>query len=164
MAQVDYFLDIDSVDGESKDDAFTDCIDVQSWSWGESNTGAFGSGTTGGTAGKVSPQDFHFVMPMNKATAKLLLACATGKHFTNATLTCRKAGESPQVYMKLVLTDVVVSSYQTGGSASGDVVPTDQVSLNFAKLEYAYGAQDGTGKVASLDQKAGYNFQTNKVV
>ena len=42
-------------------------------------------------------------------------------------------------------TDLLVSSFQTGGS-SGDVVPVDQISLNFAKIEYEYYPQkeDGT--------------------
>ena len=59
---------------------------------------------------------------------------------------------------------MLVSSYQTGGSASGDIRPTDQVSLNFAKINYEYGAQDDKGKVASLDQKAGYDFKANKKI
>ncbi len=32
---------------------------------------------------------------------------------------------------------VYVTSYQTGGSSS-DVVPVDQISLNFSKIEYEY--------------------------
>ena len=35
--------------------------------------------------------------------------------------------------MKVTMSDVLVSSFQTGGSAGGDVVPTDQISLNFAE-------------------------------
>src|SRR5262249_36296849 len=135
----------------------------ESWSWGESNSGSHHAGGGGG-AGKVSAQDFHFVMKLNKASPKLFLACATGKHVPKAVLTCRKAGESQQPYLKLTLTDILVSSYQTGGSAHGDPVPTDQVSLNFAKINVEYGVQDAKGKVNALDQKAGYDLKEQKPI
>jgi type VI secretion system secreted protein Hcp len=163
MAAVDYFLKLDGIDGESKDSTFTKNIELMSWSWGETNSANFEKGSGGG-AGKVAMQDFHFVMPMNNATPTIAQNCAGGTHIAFAELSCRKAGDTPQVFMKIKLTDVLVSSYQTGGSAYGDVVPTDQVSLNFSKIEYSYGKQDAKGKVASLDQKAGYDLKANKKV
>jgi type VI secretion system secreted protein Hcp len=163
MAQVDYFLKVAGIDGESNDDAFKQNIELESWSWGESNSGGFAHGSGGG-AGKVAMQDFHFVMKMNNASASLAQACANGTHIADATLNCRKAGDTPQVFLKIKMSDVLVSSYQTGGSAHGEIVPTDQISINFAKIEYAYGKQDAKGKVASLDQKMGYDLKANKKV
>lgn len=40
MAAVDYFLRIDGVPGESMDAKQRGEIDLESWSWGEANTGA----------------------------------------------------------------------------------------------------------------------------
>jgi len=77
MAAVDYFLKLDGIEGESHDSKHKNEIDVQSWSWGESQTGTHAGGGGGG-AGKVSMQDFHFVMQNNKASPKLMLACASG--------------------------------------------------------------------------------------
>ena len=37
---VDYFLKIDGIDGESNDSKHKGSIDVESWSWGETQTGA----------------------------------------------------------------------------------------------------------------------------
>ena len=163
MAQVDYFLKLDGIDGESNDAQFPKHIQLESWSWGETNSGQHATGSGGG-AGKVSMQDFHFVMLMNNASATLAQACANGRHIASGELNCRKAGDTPQVFLKIKLTDLLVSSYQTGGSSHGEIVPTDQISLNFAKIEYAYGKQDAKGKVASLDQKMGYDLKTNKAV
>lgn len=162
MAAVDFFLKIDGIEGESKDDAHAGEIDVQSWSWGEAQTGTMGGGGGGG-AGKASAQDFHFVMTINKASPKLMQACATGQHIDSAVLTCRKAGTEQQEYLKVTLSDFIVSSFQTGGSGAGNLLPTDQVSLNFAKIEYAYAPQNENGQ---LDEplNAGYNFKTNKKV
>lgn len=161
MAHVDYFLKLDSIDGESTDDKHKNEIDVMSWSWGETNSGTHASGGGGG-AGKVSMQDFHFTMAANKATPKLMLACATGQHIPKGTLTCRKAGTEQQEYLVVNLSDLLVSSYQTGGS-SGDVIPTDQISLNFSKIEFEYKPQDVKGAMGSA-VKAGWDVKANKKV
>jgi type VI secretion system secreted protein Hcp len=150
MAAVDYYLKIDGVEGESLAKGHEKEIILESWSWGEHQSGTHAAGGGGG-AGKVSMQDFHFVMKICKASPKLMQACATGEHIKKAVLTCRKAGKDQQEFFKLTLSDLLVSSYQTGGSGHSDVVPTDQVALNFAKIEFDYKEQkaDGTlgGKV-----------------
>jgi type VI secretion system secreted protein Hcp len=156
---VDYFLKIDGIQGESQDDKHKNEIDIMSWSWGESQTGTMGYGGGGG-AGKVDMQDFHFVMVVNKATPKLILACADGEHIKKAILTCRKAGKTQQEFLVYTFSDLIVSSYQTGGSR-GDVIPTEQVSLNYSKMEVEYKAQKLDG---SLDGgiKAGWDTKANK--
>jgi type VI secretion system secreted protein Hcp len=162
MAAVDFFLKIDGVPGESHDSKHKDEIDVQSWSWGESNAGSHAGGGGGG-AGKVAMQDFHFVMTMNKASPVLFLACATGKHIPKAVLVCRKAGEEQQEFLKITMSDLLVSSYQTGGSGHGDVLPHEQIALNYAKIEFEYKAQDKAGKLTA-PITAGYNLKENKKV
>ena len=159
MAAVDYFLKIDGVDGESTDKVNKGFIDVESWSWGESNGSSHAVGAGSG-AGKVSMQDFHFTMKMNKATPKLMLACATGQHIKSATLTCRRAGGKQEDFLKIKFENVLVSSYQTGGSAGASILPMDQISLSFSKIEFEYKAQKPDG---SLDSpvKAGYNVKEN---
>ena len=162
MAAVDYFLKIDGIDGESTDSKHKGEIDVESFSWGETNSGTHAGGGGGG-AGKVAMQDFHFVMRNNKATPKLMLACATGEHIKKAVLVCRKAGKDQQEFLKVTMSDLLVSSYQTGGSGHGDIVPTDQVSLNFAKIEFEYKEQKPDGTLGGA-VTAGYDLKLNKKV
>src|SRR5438477_9371384 len=137
MAVVDYFLKIDGIEGESEDKTHKDEVHIESWSFGETQSGSMHAGGGGGS-GKVQMNDFHFVMKTNKASPKLFLACASGDHIKKAVLTCRKAGEDQQEYLKWTFTDILVSSYQTGGSHSTDVLPLDQISLNFAQVETEY--------------------------
>ena len=66
-----------------------------------------------------------------------MLACATGAHIPSAILTFRKAGGSQFEFLKIKLNDVLVSSFQNGGSADDDL-PTDQGSLNFVKIDFLY--------------------------
>ena len=162
MAAVDYFLKIEGIEGESQDSKHKGDIDIESWSWGATQVGAHAAGGGGG-AGKVSMQDFHFVMKINKASPKLMLACATGEHIKKATLVCRKAGKEQQEFLKVTMSDLLVSSYQTGGSGGSDIVPMDQISLNFSKIEFEYFAQKPDGGVVSAG-KTGYDLKLNQKI
>jgi type VI secretion system secreted protein Hcp len=158
---VDYFLKIEGVDGESTDGKHAGEIDIESWSWGASNVGSAATGGGGG-AGKVSMQDFHFVMRNNKASPTLMLACASGATYKSVILTCRKAGVEQQEYLKITMSDATISSYQTGGS-NGDVIPLDQISLNFSKIEYEYKPQKADGTLDSPN-KTGWDLKLNQKV
>jgi type VI secretion system secreted protein Hcp len=163
MAVVDYFLEIEGIKGESTDSKHKDHIDIESWSFSEVNAGD-SAGRGGGGAGKVSMQDIHFVSKYSKASPMLFLSCATGEHLKKATLTCRKAGGKQEEYLKVILSDLLVSSYAAGGSAHGDsVLPVDQFSINFAKIEWNYSPQDASGKLGS-PIKTGYDVKGNKKV
>ena len=159
MAAVDYFLKLSNdIGGESTDKKHAGEIDVLSWSWGESNAGTHAGGGGGG-AGKVQMQDFSFTMQVNKASPKLFLACANGEHIKEAVLTCRKAGKEQQEYLKITMSDLLVSSYQTGGSG-GDVVPIESISLNFSEIKFDYKPQDAKGGLGD-SILAGYSLKEN---
>ncbi|MGB7069392.1 MAG: type VI secretion system tube protein Hcp [Pyrinomonadaceae bacterium] len=160
MALVDYFLKIDGAPGESKDSKHPDEIQVLSFSWGESQSGTMAFGGGGG-AGKVQMQDFHFMMNVNKASPKLFLKCANGEHIPKAILTARKAGKDQQDYLKVVFYDLLVSSFQTSGTATSDGLPLDACSLNFAKIEIEYKMQNVDGSLGSAT-KAVYDLKQGK--
>ena len=152
MAAVDYFLKIDGIEGESADSKHAKEIQLESWSWGETNAGSMAH-SGGGGAGKVAMQDFHFVMATNKAAPKLFSACATGEHIKSAILTCRKAGKDQQEFLKYTFTDLLISSFQAGGSADGGVIPTDQCSFNFTKIQMDYKEQKADGTLGGAVTK-----------
>ena len=153
MASVDYFLKIAGIPGESQDHKHKDEIDISSWSWGASQSGTMGYGGGGG-AGKVSMQDFHFTMRVNKSTPKLILAMSNGTHIPECTLTLRKAGKEQQEFMKIKFSDVIISSYQTGGSG-GEMDGSESCSFNYTKIEYEYKPQKKDG---TLDGPVAFNW------
>ncbi|WP_240097939.1 Hcp family type VI secretion system effector [Thermomonas flagellata] len=144
----DYLLEIDGIKGESKDEKHKDKIEIESFSWGCSNTGSMGRGGGGGT-GKADFQDLHFTKQCDKSSPLLVKAAATGEHIKKAVLTARKAGgKGGQVeYLKVTLEDVMVSSYQTGGNAGSSSIPMDQFSLNYTKIKYEYFPQKADGSL-----------------
>jgi type VI secretion system secreted protein Hcp len=159
VAAVDYFLKIDGIEGESEDAKHGKEIEILSWSWGEHQQGSMGHGTGGG-AGKVSMQDFSFTMKCCKASPKLFLACANGEHIKSAILTCRKAGKEQQEFLKWTFSDLLVSSYSTGGSGGADIIPVDSIAFNFTKIETAYKVQKPDGTLGE-EFKAGYDLKKN---
>lgn len=159
MAQVDYFLKIEGIKGESPDAKHKGEIEILSFSWGATQMGSHSQGGGGG-AGKVSMQDFNFTMHHGVASPKLMLACASGQHIPSAVLTARKAGKEQQEYLIIKFNNLLVSSYQTGGS-SGSVNPTDQVSFNFTKIEHEYKEQTASGALGGT-VKANFDLKTNK--
>jgi len=156
---VDMFLKLKDIPGESTDSKHKDTIDIQSWSWGATQTGNMHFGGGGG-AGKVNIQDISIVKFQDKASPKLFQACANGKHLADATLICRKAGEKPVEYLTIKLYDLIVSSYNTGGSGSEDRL-METVSLNFSKVEIDYKMQDAKGAAAG-SVMAKYDIKQNK--
>ena len=158
---VEYFLKIDGVPGESFDTKHKGEIQLESFSWSEASPGGAGPGGGGG-AGKVQMQDLVVTMVVSKASPKLMLACATGKHYKDAILTARRAGKAQQEFLVFKFKDVVVTSYQTGGSAQADA-PMDEASLGFSTIELDSRPQKSDG---SLDTavKGGWDLKQNKPI
>ena len=155
----DFLLEIEGIKGESTDHKHAGTIEIESFSWGASNPGSFAGGGGGGS-GKVTFQDIHYTSRVNKASPLLAKACATGQHIKKAVLFVRKSGGDAQDYYKMTLEDILVSSYQSGGSSGSNTLPVDQFSLNFAKIEFAYSPQKDDGKldapvIFKYDQKVG---------
>jgi type VI secretion system secreted protein Hcp len=160
---VDYYLKLDGITGEATDAQFKDAIPLDSFSWGETQPTSMGHNVAGAGAGKVVMQDLHFTTQFSKASTSLFLACASGQHIKKAQLFARKAGGKQETFLTVTFTECMVSSYQTGGSAHADIIPMDQVSLAFAKIEIEYKGQTATGSVAN-PVKVGYDLKLNQKV
>ena len=158
----DMFLKLDGIAGESRDASHKDEIDILSYTWGESQPAA-PSGAGGGAAGKVTMQDFHFVMRVNKASPKLFLACANGAHIKNGTLTVRRPDGGVPEFVKWTLTDVTVASYQTASNVPAGEPPLDQIGVRFAKIEVEYRSTKPDGSL-DVPIKAGWDLQANKSI
>ena len=144
----DLYLKIDTIEGETETVGFEKQMQIESESFGCSNSGSSTSGTGLGT-GKVSMQDFHFVLRHGKASAALMLACCKGNHIPQAILSLRKTGGdgTPYVYSKITFGDLIVSSFNTGSSAQGGE-KMDSIAFNFTKITMEYSQQKADGSVA----------------
>jgi type VI secretion system secreted protein Hcp len=141
-AQVDYFLKIDGINGESTDDKHKGEIVIESWSWGVTQS-AIGTGNRAPTRG--CPTAINFSKFVDLSTPALMLSAVNGATIPKATLVGRKAGQEQQEFLKIELTNILVSSYSVSGGA-GDSLPYDAFALNFssASIEYREQKPDGT--------------------
>jgi type VI secretion system secreted protein Hcp len=157
----DIFLKIGDIKGGSVDAKHAGEIDVLAWSWGMSQSGTTHAGTGSG-AGKVSVQDLSVTKYTDAATAPLVLACCSGKHYPEAKLTVRQAGAKPLEFLKITLKEVLVKSLTLGEPDSQSRV-TENLTLNFAefKLEYTPQKADGSAGAAIT---AGWNIAKNSKV
>ncbi|MEN3220339.1 type VI secretion system tube protein Hcp [Mycolicibacterium porcinum] len=145
------FAKIGDITGESTDARHPDEIDVVSFSWGVAQTGPAGGG--GGGAGRTTFQDLLIVHTIDSATPALLLACATGRHLPQATISHRKAGENQQDYLTVKLSDVTITAVTQNGLESQPY--TETVSLRFTKVDLLYRRRRPDG---SLDEGQHFIF------
>lgn len=158
MAQTDNFLKID-IPGESEDSQKKGWFDLLDFDLDVSQAGSMAFGGGGGTGqahfGNIPIETF-----VGKSTPELMLKCATGKHFPKAEIVCRKAGDKPIEYLKVVLTDVMITSYRmrpgTGGAMS-----RERWGLDYAKIELSYQHQNKDGSPGGWVTKW-YNVKTNE--
>lgn len=158
MAQ-DIFLKIDGIDGESQDSAHKNEIDVSSWAWQVLQESNMHQGSGGGS-GKATVKDLSFVHNVDRSSPNLMKFCLTGKHIAEAKLTVRKAGGTPLEYLKITMTDVVITNVQPAGSATDEVIK-EQVSLAFAKVKNEYTVQNQQGGSGGA-VTAGFDIKLNK--
>ena len=160
---VSFLLDMTGIPGESLDDngAYNNKIEIDGWSFGQSQSGVMQAGS-GRTAGKVSVQDFTFTKHADISSPNLAQACATGDHIQQATLIARRTGQTGgglAPYLNVVFTDLIISSFQTSGSAGDTGLPAEHISFNFAKIEYQYTPQAQGKSLGTL--RASYDLKTS---
>lgn len=148
----DMFLKLSGIKGESTDEKHKDEIDVLSWSWGTS------TGTGKVKRGTIAPQciqDLQLTKLVDSSSPQLIMNGVLGEVAKEGTLTMRKAGKGQQEFLVLKMTDVLVTSYQTGGVSGNESQLMDQVVLSFSSITGEYRPQKADG---SLGQAVVFNI------
>lgn len=156
---VDMFLKLDGIKGESLDSKHKDEIQIESFSWGLAQVGSSAHGSGAG-AGKVNVGDISISKVLDKSTPELMLACCTGKHIPSGLITVRKAGEKPLEYLKIKLTDILISGVQNSGGGGHDSL-MESLSLNFSKFQVEYQPQGKDGSALGGPVLAGWDVKQN---
>jgi len=135
----DIFLKFDPViDGGSMHSKFQKYIDVESFSWGVSNPAPNAKEDL-----PAAQQDLHVSGRVDVQSPKLFEASAKGTNFVSAELLVVNAGENQHIAYRLRLTDVRITSYQTGGSGGSDFF--ESYSLAYRVLDNVFQTQKADG-------------------
>ncbi len=103
------------------------------WSWGASQSGAVHGGGGGG-AGKANFQDLSITRYADGQSPHFLTMLATGQVIS--------AVQLDRGAVRIVLKDVLVTSFSTGGSFQERTeMLTENITLNFARIEFSVNGQ-----------------------
>ncbi len=181
----DFFLKLDGIQGETKDEEHVGEIDVSGWSFGindvdpgdsrdaralsggRGNLPVFASASRksealggAGFTGSVRVGDLHLSKYIDGASAPLLKASTTQQKIAKAILTCRKAsGAEGLEYLQIQLQDVMVSSWNVG-TAGGEPIPVERLVLSYSRIEFVYQPQGRKG-TAEGKKHAGWDRKLN---
>ena len=155
---VDYYLQLDSIQGESKSKGFEDQIQLLSLSWGGHQISSV-KGTGGSGAGKVDLSDLSVMKYLDKATAPLFKSLCQGTHISKGLLSAVKTGAANKPFLKITLQQVFVTSQQVSASTE---IPTESVSFSFNEIKVEYSTQNDKGIVTTTGSTT-YNMANNVV-
>ena len=130
QAANEYYVRVYGIAGTSLVRGLTDFIEVQSWSLG------FDNGVCEG---------LQFVKQADASSADLTGAALSGTVFSRIVLLARKPGEQPFNYMRVTLSNSVITSFKTGGSRSDDLAPTEVISARPSSVRTEIYGQDEKG-------------------
>ena len=139
-------MKIDTVKGECQLKGYDDYIDLDSYSLDFHQSGSFHR-SKGGAGGGVSVGDLMLTKKLDMASADLMRKVCMGKHYSKVEMEVLKnTGDAEMaMYYKITLTDVIVSSYNVGGTADASGFITESFSLNFRHIATEYHYQDDDG-------------------
>lgn len=138
---VDYFLKLDTIEGEAVDKGFEKQIKVHSWSWSAHNVSSvLGSGGSG--AGKVEMSDLSVSIDFDKSSPALQKAVTKGSHLKSGVLSAVKAGGDHKPYLVITMDEVFISTLSYGASSE---IPSVSLTMSYKSFEVKYSTQDAKG-------------------
>lgn len=149
MGLGDMFLKIEGakqglIKGESKDASHKDEVDVLSWAWGMQSHASIQSGLT---SGKTSITELTVTKRADRASTAIMGSLRNNEVIKKATLTVRKAGQTPLEYLKIVLEQARIVSFSAAGGTAADASEvTETVGLAFKKISVQYTPQGDDGQ------------------
>lgn len=156
---VDAFLKLDGIAGESVDAKFKDEIDIKSFSFGVKKTAPTpGGGGGGGSTSRAQFSSFHIQKLVDASSPKIFQATASGQNIKSATITFVQDGESRAAFLTYKFDDIVVDEYEQGGDDEPPML--EDVGFAFGRVSISYRPQRpdgslGTAIEASWDVAAG---------
>jgi type VI secretion system secreted protein Hcp len=127
------YMNYQGIQGESTASGYANWIDVSSWSWGATQSGA--------QLGKFAPATV--TVPMSRAVLPILMQLA--QHKSSPTVTLDFVKTSPvnsSTYLRFVFSNVFTTnvSWSSGGDS-----PTESITFVYGKLLITYQYQSPTG-------------------
>lgn len=155
------FLKVDGAPGTSTVADHKTWIEIESYSFGANQQSTMAHGSGGG-AGRVSFQDFHFTAKAGKESPVMFGFVCSGQHIAKVELHEQKAGGAAGVnFVEITLEDCFMSGYQMSDSAHA-AEPSASYTLSFSKANFKYQAQNDKGGKDGGPVESGWDAKANK--
>lgn len=145
------YLKLGDIKGEATDSEHRDWMIVESMNHGITRQSDPASGLP---TGKRQHKPVTITKPVDKATPLLMGACVNGQLIPMVRMEFVRPGEQDRYY-QVIMKNVLVTSYQTGGSAGQ--TPTESFSLNYEEIKWTYTIWDDTD-IVHVDQSYRWNL------
>lgn len=133
------YLKLGDIKGQATEQNHKDWIIIQSMSSPIHRSIPQGARDAQRTRGETVLGDIVVVRELDKSSTKLSEACANGTFYKEVEIHfCTTVKNKQEPYLKYKLNDVIVSSYSFHGNASGDPLPSEEITLAFSKIEWTY--------------------------
>ncbi len=141
------YIKFDGVDGEAQDKDHKGWSDIASFGQGLNQPGGAATGATR-RRGDVVMDDISISKELDKASPKIAEAICKGKVFPKVEiqLTASYTDAGRVTYYAYELKNVLITSYNIGGSGQSEDVPMEDFSLNFEEIKVTYTEADSQGK------------------
>lgn len=159
---LDLFLKLTGIDGESTKDKHDKEIDILSWQFTAQQP--VSAGGMGAATGKVRMSDITITKPVDKASPSLFLYCCNGANIGEGVITGQKATGDQAIFYKVTLNNVTITAISNTSASNENELDTilETVTMNATKMKMEY-SPILNGKVGAA-VGATYDFQANKKV
>jgi type VI secretion system secreted protein Hcp len=150
------YLRLDGIPGDSPVVGHRGEIEIETYSWAESQPAAGASG--GRASGRVNMGTFHLTAVLSPASPRLLQACANGQIIRSAVLSVSVPNYE---FLYWRLWDVTIRDYRSILDTRKDPRPRDEFSLEFARIEIEYKPVTATGAQIG-PVRSGWDVRANR--
>ena len=147
----DYYLKIKNIPGEAADGS----IGLAGFAWDtRADAGRFAEYTapreapSGMASGRRTHKPLTIVKEVDKASPKLMEACAQGTHIGDVEVWSREGG---QAALRYTLQDAIITSYAISGPQDASSRPVESVSFSYAQI-----------KLGPVDPSAATNLNSSR--
>ncbi|MEQ9400073.1 MAG: type VI secretion system tube protein Hcp [Longimicrobiales bacterium] len=137
-------MKVTDVKGQTQLDGYADHMELFSYNHGIAQHVTANVSNTDRTTGRPQHSDFSVSKDVDKASPSLLQGCNEAKVYSEVLITVgRNDGGAIVKLFTYKLEDVVISSISVSGGGGGK--PVENISLNYARIEWTYYAQKEEG-------------------
>ena len=133
------FMKLGDIKGEASDQDHKDWVIIESMSSPIFRSVPEGARDQQRTKGSTTLGDVVVVRQLDKSSTKLQESCANGTFIKEVEIHfCTTVKNKQEPYLIYKLSDVIISSYSVHANASGDPLPSEEVTFGYSKAEWTY--------------------------